>query len=120
MTPAFRSPQEVPGLVRTIDVPADSFVYVSTHGGVGTNQAGDSATDVFLTLDGNRLQAAHHRLLPPPGLFQYWSISQVLTPSAGSHTFRVMTEAVSTGTGFVSGSSTSVLQGALTTLIIKQ
>jgi hypothetical protein len=121
----------VPGLSQTITVPANSFVYISTDGGVavnsGTADAG-SAVDVGLFVDGNLVGNAR-RLLPrntsvAPGTvlmagFETWSMALSTELAESTHTIDVGARLADGARAVVSANS-GVLQGKLTILIVKK
>ena len=122
----------IPNLTQTIDVPADSIVFISADGGIQTGAtgaaAGFSRVEVSIVIDGapvagggrRRVYAANTTGITS-SMIANWSMSTstVLTP--GPHTISVM--AAGTGAGsiaIVSGDSTSFLQAQLTVVILKQ
>lgn len=119
----------VPGLTQTLNVPAGYSAYVVTDGGLGstaTAATGFSTIDVGIYIDNalptnggyERVQAANTTGLVQ--MIRYWRIS-IFTPlTAGSHTFEV--RAAGTGTGSnatVSGNNSSVFQGQLTVILVR-
>jgi hypothetical protein len=132
----------VPGLTATLNVPANSEVYVSTDGGLapsaGTNGI-SSVVDIVLTVDGvvvangafQRVIATNTAVTNGPTTtivgFRYWSMAQSVGLAAGTHTIAVAAAlAPAGGTAFsanpatVSGNNSSVLQGQSNILIIKK
>jgi hypothetical protein len=120
----------VPGLIQTITVPSNANVCAVTDGAIQTTSAsttGFSRVDVVLTLDGNFLPGgAGFRRVTAANTggsvtnITYWSFSDCLPLAAGGHTISVFAQLQSGSTATVSGDSTSVLQGQLTTFILKQ
>lgn len=127
------SPQTlIPGLSTTITVPAASVVYLSTDGAIRTTSpfatVGFSVIDVFLTVDGSILaNGGYQRVVATntddrPNTFnRAWSFSQVVTVSAGTHTFEVRAAGIFNvgATATVSGDTTSPNQGTLNVLVLK-
>lgn len=122
----------VPGLAVTIVVPANSFVFVSTDGGVSTNSVVDdgfSVVDVAVFIDGvlvanggsRRVTAVNNAQLV--GITNY-SIAFGTHLTVGSHTIQVAAVlaagVLGNNSATVSGGSHSVLQGQLTVIVIKQ
>ena len=119
----------IPGLQTTVTVPANSKVYVSTYGGIQTTSgslSGFSLVDVALFVDGVLVpEAAYQRLNAinggVTGAFAYWAISTAPTIAAGAHTFTVRAKGNGSGSNAtVGGDNTSVLQGELTVIFVKQ
>jgi hypothetical protein len=115
---------DVPGLSRTVSVPAGSVVYVATDGGIlnDTGVNARSTVDVAIALDGNFLDNAGYERLTVHGVnapFAYWHMSQVLVPGPGSHTIKVVAQLVA-GIPLVtvSGDANSVLQGELSVIVV--
>jgi hypothetical protein len=116
----------------TVIVPPGADVYVATDGGVqdnSTTSSGFSGTDIVLMVDGSLVaNGGFHRtiVLNNTGVTQvigYWSMSQSIALSSGSHTISVAAGGANIFNGAnatVSGNNTSVLQGELTVLILKQ
>jgi hypothetical protein len=120
----------IPGLTTTIVVPAGSVVLLTTEGAIQTSSmtaTGFSAVDVFLAVDGvivanggyQRVVAANTTGLG--SMITAWSLSQVVTVTAGSHTFPVYAFGIGGGgsNATVSGNNTSPLQGTLNVVILK-
>lgn len=120
----------IPGMTQTINVPANSRVYVSTTGGMqstGATSSTYSVVDVALFCDGivsttggqRRISIANTTALAQ--LIGNWSLNQTYNLPAGNHTFEV--KAVSGAAGSantnVSSASAPQLQGVLTVTIIK-
>jgi hypothetical protein len=135
----------VPGLTTTFIVPASSTLYLSSDGGIAPTTATDGATvvvDVVFVID-NQLTAnagfqrvlATNRNITNNGVttsvgIVYWSMAQNVDLSPGTHTIAVAaalsaqnanpTVPISATAATVSGNNTSVLQGQLTVIIVKQ
>jgi hypothetical protein len=114
----------------TVTVPANSKVYVSTYGGLQTTSGsinGFSMIDIALFMD-NVIVAdgAYQRVTAPnnggvTGVFEYWSFSTAPVVSAGAHTFSVRAAGVGIGSNAtVGGNNSSVLQGEMTVVFVKQ
>ncbi len=120
----------IPGMTQTINVPANSLVYVSTSGGMqstGATSSTYSVVDVSLFCDGvattsggqRRISIANTTALAQ--LIGNWSLMHSYNLPAGNHTFEVkaMSGAVGSSNTNVSSSSAPQLQGVLTVMIIK-
>jgi hypothetical protein len=121
----------VPGLTATVNVPANSKVLVSTYGGLSTTSAsgtGYSTVDVALTIDGAfTASGAYARVIAANngGLVTqnaYWAFVTVQPIAAGSHTFQIRAagNGGANSNATVGGDNTSVNQGEITVLILKQ
>lgn len=120
----------IPGMTQTINVPADYSVFISSSGGVQTTSltaTGFSSVDVVLAVDGNRLpNGGYTRVLAVNStgigsVIENWSFSAQATLTPGSHTFALLAAGTGNGTNAtVGGNNTSVLQGALTVILIKK
>lgn len=125
----------VPGLSQTITVPSNSFVFISTDGGVittSTAATGFSIVDIALFIDGTisanggfrRLTASNTTGLT--GDIENWSFAIKTELTAGSHTIQVGASvgggAAITGNSpaTVSGDGNSILQGTLNILILNK
>lgn len=120
----------IPGLTTTITVPSTCVVYVSSTGGLtttATTATGYSTVDVFLAVDGAIVaNGGYQRVIAANttgvnGMISAWSLCQVITLTAGSHTFSVRAAGVA-GAGSsatVSGNNTSPNQGTLNVVILK-
>jgi hypothetical protein len=120
----------IPGLTQTITVPANATVYISTSGGAETTSGsanGFSVVVIAIKIDGVLQSNGGYQLLD---IFNntsivgaqnwFFSFSTTLT---GTHTISVNAEgAAATGstTAGVSGGPGSLLQGQLTSLVLKQ
>jgi hypothetical protein len=112
-----------------VTVPANSKVYVSTYGGVQTTSnvsTGFSLVDIALFVDGvlvndgafQRLNAINGGVV---GAFAYWSFSTAPPVAAGVHTFSVRAKGNGNGSNAtVGGDNTTVLQGELSVVFVKQ
>jgi hypothetical protein len=116
----------LPGLDQTVDVPADSFVYLAADGGFacagGCTDTTFSSAEVALLIDG---------LLPAGGGFRRvaaigtpfptnWSMAVTVGLSPGTHSVSVVGRGFSGTTGVIGGDSSSVLQAAFTIMVFKQ
>ena len=119
-----------PGDKEALFDPANSKVYISTYGGLQTTSGsinGFSMIDIALFLDGAIVpNGAYQRVTAPnnsgvTGVFEYWSFSTSTPVTAGSHTFSVRAAGVGIGSNAtVGGNNSSVLQGELTVVFVKQ
>ena len=123
----------VPGLSLSIDVPADSNLLINTHGGVQTmsgSTSGVSRVDIAIVID-----AAVAPTFVPGGIQRVvaantggslttitnWSMTASPALAPGAHTIQVYAAFNGGNTlANVSGNNTSVLQGALSVLVLKQ
>lgn len=125
-------PTLIPGLTTTITVPSGAVVLLTTSGALSTTSEavnGGSVVDVFLSIDGGiPANGGYQRVFATnstgfgSGLSSAWSISQVITVTAGSHTFAVRAVGVavpSATDATVSGNNTSTNQATLTAVILK-
>jgi hypothetical protein len=124
----------VPGLSATVNVPANSVMYLSTNGGITFAQAASSASasvivDVVLEVDGSVLpHGAFQRVSVLDNAAEWtsptgnWSMAQTVTLSPGTHTISVLARLSGSldapGGALVSGGDNTVLQGALNVLTI--
>lgn len=120
----------IPGLTQTIDVPASSVLFITTDGAMQTTSAaatGFSVVDITVNIDGSllpnggyaRIYAANTTGLST--IQTRWAISLGTVLTAGSHTISVNAAGVGSGSNAtVSGNNSSVLQGELSVLILKQ
>jgi hypothetical protein len=122
---------DIPGLSLTISVPANSFAYISTGGGVqvdSTAASGWSDTGIFLLVDGAQINEGNgggDQLVEAlnndaaAGAVTNWSLSSVVTLSAGLHTIDVAAGGEGGNSdAYVSESSGYFNQGALSVLIL--
>lgn len=118
----------IPGLTQTINVPAGYQVYMSTSGGIQTTSAsttGISRVDIAFAIDGMITSTGNYRRVIAANTgggtttIENWSTSSLTSLPAGSHTIQVMTSLNSGSAANVSGDSSSVLQGDLTVMLIK-
>ncbi|HQU83268.1 MAG TPA: hypothetical protein PKY59_09100 [Pyrinomonadaceae bacterium] len=120
----------IPGMTQTVNVPAGYKALVIADGGIQTTSsvaAGFSTIDVALHIDGFLVGAGGYKRVIAmnnggnANSIENWSLSSVQTLTAGSHIFTV--RAAGTGgisaTANVSGDSSTVLQGELTVILIK-
>jgi hypothetical protein len=121
----------IPGLTQTVTVPANSVVNVSTDGGLQTTSAataGYSAIDIEIFVDGALVSTAGFQrvlALNNTGLtnvIAYWSMSESLNLSAGSHTISVMAKGPNNGgsNATVGSDNTLVMRPQLTVTIISK
>lgn len=120
----------IPGLTQTINIPANSKVYVHTDGGIQCTATGNaySIVDVAIYVDGVASTSAGQKRVVAAnttGLAQViesWSMGKTYTLSSGNHTFevRAMYPAGSgASTANVSSGAAPQLQGVLTVTIVK-
>jgi hypothetical protein len=118
----------IPGLTQTINVPANSQLYISSGGGIQTSSAvaaGFSRVDIVLFIDGAITSAGNYRRVIAAnntGMgsnIENWHMSSAVTLPAGSHTIQVQATLNSGAAATVSGDATSVLQGDLTVVVVK-
>lgn len=131
ITPTTSTQTQIPGLTTTITVPAGSVIYISSVGGLQTassSSVGVSGVDVFLTIDGTIVaNGGYQRVIAANtsgvvNKISSWSLSQVVTLSAGSHVLAVKAVGLNTANApkaGVSGNNTSPNQGTLSYIIIK-
>jgi hypothetical protein len=119
----------VPGLSQTISIPAGAVVYVATDGGIATTSAlssGFSAVSVALFVDGVLVSPGGYRRVVATnnsgigGTIETWSLSLVPAISAGLHTFEIRASLSQGANALVSGDPSSILEGELTVMILKQ
>ena len=123
----------IPGLTTTISVPAQSFVLINATGGVATTSANTtsySVVDIFIVVDNALLpNGGYTRVYATNGngvaaaRSEGWHLSEVITLPAGSHTIAVRAVGVAAANAVdatVSGNNTSVLQGTLNAVVLKQ
>ena len=134
VTPSLTKYTLGPGLLQTVNVPANAVVYVSTSGGLqstGSTGTTCSVVDVGVFLDtatqpsvARRVSIANSSTLAQ--LVGNWSMSKAFTQlPAGSHTFAV--GAVSGMSGLPCASAANVssaaapqLQGVLTVVVLNR
>ncbi len=111
-----------PGLSYNLTVPANSVINVASDGGVLAALTGGAAfIDVALIVDGAfPPNGGYQRLSCPANSFAFWSFSESLSLSAGSHTIAIVAAWSSGNSATVNGNGSSVLQGELTVTNIKQ
>jgi hypothetical protein len=118
----------LPGLDVNINVPPGSKVYVSTDGGATTfaGAGGYSAVEIGLFVDGilqvnggfrrivalNQLNIGH--------VNANWSFAVSLSPSPGNHRFSIGADVNGGVDARLSGDSTSIHQGQMTIMIVKE
>lgn len=121
----------IPGLTQTINIPADSKVYVHSDGGMqstGATASTFSVVDVALFVDGAVTGAAGQRRVSIANttalaqLIGNWSLSKSFNLAAGSHTFdvRAIGGIAGSSNANVSSASAPQLQGVLTVIVVKQ
>jgi hypothetical protein len=119
----------VPGLTKTVTVPADADVLVSTDGGIQNTSAAATAyavVDVALFVDDAVTGAQRRVEMANTGTLTQqiddWSITRTFSPGAGPHTFEVRVAGVDPGGSVANVSSASApqLQGQLTVAILKR
>jgi hypothetical protein len=119
----------IPNMTQTITIPANSFVYIASDGGIQTTATaatGFSNIDVALFADGvllpNAAYARIHALNSAGliGVIQYWNFSTIAALTPGAHTITVQARGVGNGSNAtVGGDNSTVMQGSLTVMIIK-
>jgi len=120
----------IPGLSTTITVPDGAFVYLASDGGVTTTATtadSGSIVDVVLVADNAllpnggyaQLVAANSTTIPS-NMTVRWNLSAVTFLSAGTHTIDVRAVVRSGADALVSGDNTTIEQGSLSVLILKQ
>jgi hypothetical protein len=121
----------IPGLTQTINVPTNATVYISTSGGVETTSDvanGYSVVDIAIGIDGTfPANGGYQRLYilnnTEVGFVdQNWSFS-LSTTLPGAHTISIYARGAGiagSSTAYVSGGTGTILQGQLTSLILKQ
>ena len=122
----------IPGLQQTITVPENSVVYIATDGGLqiqSTSTTAFSVTDIAIFIDGALpVNTSQQRIIISNTSsftlqLAYWSMSQIVTLTAGSHNIIVGAASaggVSGSSVTVSGITGSVIQGKLSVIILKQ
>jgi hypothetical protein len=118
----------VPGLEVSINIPENSKVLVSTDGGALTwaGAGGFSVIDLALFVDGGMVTDAAWRRITAmnlAGIGQVsanWSFRVSLSLPAGIHKFEVKADVTSGVDARLSGNSSSINQGQLTVVILKQ
>ena len=123
----------IPGLSTTITVGTQTMVYIQTNGGVNTlatTTTGGSALDIAIIVDGAVLAAGGYQriyadnptgvgLANVPNWVANWNTSVILTLSSGTHTIEVDAVYVSGSNASVSGGATTIKQGTLTVMVLK-
>jgi hypothetical protein len=110
----------LPALTRTVSLPAQTALYVSTDGGMINHDFSQRTTvDVVLRLDGNDVR--FQRLSVGSGEAETWSMASALTLTPGAHTIDVAARLLlgPVGSAEVSGNNSSALQGQLTVVTMK-
>lgn len=112
----------LPGLTRTLIVPANAVVNIASDGGMLANlTAGTTLIDVALIIDGFFVaNGGYQRITCTTNNFSFWSFSQAVTLAAGSHTILIAGAWFSGNSVTINGNGTSVLQGELTVTALKQ
>ena len=120
VTPTAAAFTVIPGLTRTVNVPANSIVFISTDGGMLAG-ASSGGVDVSIHVDGGEVASAGYRryLLAANG-FGHWSMALVQSLSPGTHTIDVTTKLFNGTAPTVGGGNGSTLQGQLSLLILKR
>ena len=125
------SPVLIPGLTQTIMVPANSFLYIQTEGGIQTTAStatGFSGTDISIGIDGVFPAFGMRRVVTANNggfnsMINSWNVSLITSFSTGFHTINVRAAGASLSggaTATVSGASLGILQGKLNVFVIKQ
>lgn len=119
----------VPGLTQSLTVPAGAVVYVASDGGIATTStlaAGFSAVSVALFVDGSLVSPGGYRRVVATnnsgigGTIETWSLSLAPSIGAGVHTFEIRASLAQGSNAVVSGDPTSILEGELTVMVLKQ
>jgi hypothetical protein len=119
----------IPGLTQTISVPSSSILYIATDGGVAvstTTTTAYSAVSISLYVDGVAVAPGGYRRVVASNttslgnMSTTWSMSLSKTLTAGTHTIEVRAALSQGSTAWVSGDGTSILQGEMSVLIVKQ
>lgn len=131
VAPTLTTQTLIPGLTTTITVPASSVVLITSDGAIQTTSAavnGVSVVDVFFVVDGAVVaNGGYQRVVAANtdgvvNTIRAWSMSQVVTVPAGSHTFAVRAVGVNvTGSvdATVSGNNTSPNQGTISAIVLR-
>lgn len=125
----------IPGLSITMTIPAVCNVgstactaYISTDGGMQTTSAittGVSRVDVVLTYDAALFPAGGYKRVTAANTggnttaIENWAFGYTTPVSTGTHTFAVFAALNSGSPATVGGNATSVLQGRLTVIIVR-
>ena len=112
----------IPGVTQTVTVPANTVAFISSDGGMlAANVSGGSVMDFSIFIDGAfPANGGYERLSVPTNSFGFWSFSQSAILTAGSHTIQVGAAYRSGNSAIINGDVTSVLQGEITVVLIKQ
>lgn len=126
---------DVPGLTQTITVPANSLVYIATDGGMNnlsssTTTYASGVAAIFIdgtwVTNGGAAMVLCSNTSTLTNVSGRWSMSLLTTLSAGSHTIKVSARCqqsnitVGSNALSVSSNSTTLNQGELTVIVIKQ
>ena len=124
---------DVPGLTTTVNVPANSVLYISTDGGISPALTATSAStsvivDVALFIDGTVSRGGFTRVsvLDNGGVWQQptgsWSLALTAPLTPGNHTIKVQARLAGSlnapGGAIVSSGDSTILQGSLNVLTI--
>jgi Collagen triple helix repeat (20 copies) len=114
----------VPGLSTTVDVPASSFLFVTTDGGTvcAPARVGETLISIQLAVDGVLIgQQIVDINCPGVAGYGHWSLARTVRLAPGSHTISVLASGIGGNFGQdVSGDGSSVNQGSLGVLTLKQ
>ena len=111
----------VPGLSASFTVPANAKVIVTSDGGALLSDQTSNlpgTADVALVVDGS-ISTAFQRFRISGSEFGNWSFARTLALPAGNHTVGVSARLFSGTPVLISGNSSSVNQGSLSTTILK-
>ena len=111
----------LPGLSVTVAVPANAKVIVTSDGGALLSDQTSNlpgTADVALVVDGS-ISTAFQRFRISGSEFGNWSFARTLALPAGNHTVSVSARLFSGTPVLISGNSSSVNQGSLSTTILK-
>jgi len=127
----------IPGLfLVNFSVPANALLYIDTDGGVVTQLPSNatftsySTVDIAVFLDGQQLSSGSQQRISVVDEFttqgtsvgnaSYWSFALSAPATQGNHTIDVRARSVAGLPSFVSGTSSSVLQGRINVVIVRQ
>ena len=117
----------LPGLDTTVDVPANSLVYLSVNGGLLCDGYGDDlvVAAVGIFVDGAIMFSGGFREIWAPAQSYrsptYWSMSALAPLSVGTHTISVQARGIGGNqNGIIAGDSGTLTRAGLTILVLKQ
>jgi hypothetical protein len=115
--PANRVWSQIPGLTKTVTVPAGSVAYITADGGVASNSPSAGVT-IGISIDGALPALLRTVAVGEGDQYASWSGSRVLTLSAGDHTIAVHAMG-EYGSALVGGPAISGTNGALTAIVLR-